>query len=105
MCDLVSQMLNEKCLMEIFKYQSLYSKKSLRGVFDKLAQSTIMKLSEESMDKVGTYVCVCEDMYVDVLVCICVCVCVCVCMRVRVCVCVCVCVCLHVHVCVGVNRI
>jgi hypothetical protein len=51
MCDLVSQMLDEKCLIELFKYQPLYSKKSLRGVFDRLAQSSIMKLNTESMDK------------------------------------------------------
>jgi hypothetical protein len=44
-------MLDEKCLIELFKYQPLYSKKSLRGVFDRLAQSSIMKLNTESMDK------------------------------------------------------
>ena len=52
MCDLVSKMLDERCLQEVFIYNVMYKKDQLRIVFDRLAHSSIMRLNTNSMDKV-----------------------------------------------------
>lgn len=44
-------MFNSKFVSELFKPQELFSPKSMREVFDKLAHSSIMRLSTASMDK------------------------------------------------------
>jgi len=49
--DVVRTMFNPKFVAELFKPQELYSAKSMREVFDKLAHSSIMRLSTASMDK------------------------------------------------------
>ena len=46
-------MFNAKFIEELMKPQDLYSVSSLRGIFDRLAHSSIMRLSESSMDKVN----------------------------------------------------
>ena len=46
-------MFNRKFLEDIFlKHQALNSKRMLRAMFDKLAHASIMRLNENSMDKV-----------------------------------------------------
>lgn len=50
--DVVRTMFNAKFIEELMKPQELYSMSSLRGIFDRLAHSSIMRLSESSMDKV-----------------------------------------------------
>lgn len=49
--DVVRTMFNAKFIEELMKPQDLYSLSSLRGIFDRLAHSSIMRLSESSMDK------------------------------------------------------
>jgi len=49
--DVVRMMFNTKFVDELFKPQELYSNTSIRGIFDRLAHSSIMRLSESSMDK------------------------------------------------------
>eukprot|EP00735_Rhodelphis_limneticus_P014985 TRINITY_DN9110_c0_g1::TRINITY_DN9110_c0_g1_i1::g.18209::m.18209 TRINITY_DN9110_c0_g1::TRINITY_DN9110_c0_g1_i1::g.18209 ORF type:complete len:375 (+),score=55.15,sp/Q29S00/OSCP1_BOVIN/39.18/9e-77,Oscp1/PF10188.4/1.2e-60,Ribosomal_60s/PF00428.14/0.14,Ribosomal_60s/PF00428.14/1.5e+04 TRINITY_DN9110_c0_g1_i1:132-1256(+) len=49
--DVVRTMFDSKFIEELFKPQELYSGHSTRDVFDKLAHSSIMRLSEASMDK------------------------------------------------------
>lgn len=51
-CDLVRQMMDESCLVEIFKYQPTYDRMGLKTVFDRLAHSSIMRMNSDSMDKV-----------------------------------------------------
>ena len=45
-------MMDESCLLEIFKYQPMYDRKGLKTVFDRLAHSSIMRMNSASMDKV-----------------------------------------------------
>lgn len=46
-------MFNKKFIHEIFmKHTPLYSRKVLRAMFDRLANASIMRLNQESMDKV-----------------------------------------------------
>eukprot|EP01112_Ceratiomyxa_fruticulosa_P009713 TRINITY_DN2546_c0_g1_i2.p1 TRINITY_DN2546_c0_g1~~TRINITY_DN2546_c0_g1_i2.p1 ORF type:complete len:384 (-),score=83.45 TRINITY_DN2546_c0_g1_i2:161-1312(-) len=49
--DVLKSMFNTKFIQELFRPQELYSHSSTRGIFDKLAHSSIMRLSESSMDK------------------------------------------------------
>ena len=50
--DIVSQMFDPKCIRELFRPQKVFTMKSLRVIFGKLAHSSIMKLNETAMDKV-----------------------------------------------------
>ena len=49
--DVVKSMLNSKLVEQLFKPQELYTPASMRQVFDRLAHSSIMRLSVASMDK------------------------------------------------------
>merc|ERR1711907_250393 len=49
--DVVRAMLNSKLVDQLFTPQQLYTPASMRQVFDKLAHSSIMRLSKASMDK------------------------------------------------------
>ncbi len=51
MRDIVGQMFDGRCVKELFRPQKLFSKKSLRTVFDRLAHASIMKLNSNAMDK------------------------------------------------------
>ena len=59
MRDIVSQMLDSRCVNEIFRPQKVLTKKSLRTVFERLAHASIMKLNSSAMEKVRVCVCVC----------------------------------------------
>lgn len=49
--DVVKTMYNKKFITELFKPQALYSNRSTRQIFDRLAHSSIMRLNTNSMDK------------------------------------------------------
>eukprot|EP01006_Ploeotia_vitrea_P005535 TRINITY_DN11794_c0_g1_i1.p1 TRINITY_DN11794_c0_g1~~TRINITY_DN11794_c0_g1_i1.p1 ORF type:complete len:377 (-),score=50.37 TRINITY_DN11794_c0_g1_i1:141-1271(-) len=49
--DVARAMFNPKFITELMKPQLLYDEKSTREIFDRLAHSSIMRLSESSMDK------------------------------------------------------
>lgn len=49
--DVVTSMFDPTFAAELFKPQEVYSQQSTRQIFDKLAHSSIMRLSESSMDK------------------------------------------------------
>lgn len=49
--DVVSAMFTREFIEELFKPQELYSAQSARQIFDKLAHSSIMRLSVSSMNK------------------------------------------------------
>ncbi|EKX52386.1 hypothetical protein GUITHDRAFT_150773, partial [Guillardia theta CCMP2712] len=49
--DILRTMFNPKFIAELFKPQELYSNTSTRQIFERIAHSSIMKLSESSMDK------------------------------------------------------
>ncbi|GFS17505.1 protein OSCP1 [Elysia marginata] len=49
--DIVATMFNKRFMEELFKPQTLYSKKAMRTVFDRLAHASIMRLNAASMDK------------------------------------------------------
>lgn len=49
-------MFNPKFVEELFRPQELYPKKSVKHIFEKLAHSSIMRLNEASMDKVGDFI-------------------------------------------------
>ena len=51
--DIVGSMFNSKFVEELFRPQELYPKKAVKHIFEKLAHSSIMRLNEASMDKVG----------------------------------------------------
>lgn len=51
--DVVKHMFDEKFVGELAKPQKIYSDASIREIFDKLAHSSIMRLSTSSMSKVG----------------------------------------------------
>lgn len=51
--DIVGAMFNSKFVEELFRPQELYPKKAVKHIFEKLAHSSIMRLNEASMDKVG----------------------------------------------------
>ena len=53
--DIVGSMFNSKFLEELFRPQELYPKKAVKHIFEKLAHSSIMRLNEASMDKVGSH--------------------------------------------------
>lgn len=46
-------MFSAKFITELMKPQEIYSSSSTQEIFDRLAHSSIMRLSESSMDKVG----------------------------------------------------
>jgi hypothetical protein len=50
--DVVRAMFTRDFIAELFKPQELYSSASARQIFDKLAHSSIMRLSTSSMNKV-----------------------------------------------------
>lgn len=50
--DVVKTMCNAKFLDEVFRPQDPFTPTSMRGVFSRLAHSSIMRLSDASMDKV-----------------------------------------------------
>jgi hypothetical protein len=52
MRDIVGQMLESRCVKEIFRPQKVLTRKSLRMVFERLAHASIMKLNSSAMDKV-----------------------------------------------------
>ena len=52
MRDIVGQMLDSRCVKEIFRPQKVLTRKSLRIVFERLAHASIMKLNTSAMDKV-----------------------------------------------------
>ncbi|XP_064804687.1 protein OSCP1-like [Oncorhynchus masou masou] len=54
MNDIITTMFNKTFLEELFKPHELYSKKTLRTVFDRLAHASIMRLNQASMDKMYT---------------------------------------------------
>lgn len=49
-------MFNRQFVHELFKPQDAYTLPAVRSVFDRLAHSSIMRLSEQSMDKVLRFV-------------------------------------------------
>jgi hypothetical protein len=49
--DVVKSMFDRTFVAELFKPQELYTQRSTRQIFDKLAHSSIMRLSASSMDK------------------------------------------------------
>eukprot|EP00741_Cyanophora_paradoxa_P023699 tig00021612_g22893.t1 len=49
--DVIRTMYNKKFIEELYKPQEMYSNASARQIFDRLAHSSIMRLSESSMDK------------------------------------------------------
>ncbi|KAL6727923.1 hypothetical protein Aduo_009759 [Ancylostoma duodenale] len=49
--DIISQTLKQKYLHEIFKPQNMFSRRHMRAMFERLAHSSIMRLSESSMEK------------------------------------------------------
>ncbi|VDK28004.1 unnamed protein product [Gongylonema pulchrum] len=49
--DILHMMFNTKFLEELFKPQHVYSRRTTRMFFEKLAHSSIMRLNETSMDK------------------------------------------------------
>lgn len=49
--DIVSVMLNERFLQELFKPQEIYNKNALKKLFEDLAHASIMRLNTASMDK------------------------------------------------------
>ena len=55
MRDIVGQMLDSRCVREIFRPQKVLTRKSLRTVFERLAHASIMKLNSSAMDKVLAY--------------------------------------------------
>ena len=50
--DVVRVMFDEKFIAELFKRQPVYPQSSTREIFYKVAHSSIMRLSESSMEKV-----------------------------------------------------
>jgi len=50
--DVVKNMFHDQFLKELIKPQKMYSDSSVRQVFEKLAHSSIMRLSTSSMNKV-----------------------------------------------------
>lgn len=46
-------MYNPMFITELFRPQDVYTMHSTRQIFDRLAHSSIMRLNESSMDKVG----------------------------------------------------
>ena len=58
MRDIVGQMLDSRCVNEIFRPQKVLTRKSLRMVFERLAHASIMKLNSSAMDKVLPYNCI-----------------------------------------------
>ena len=55
MQDILSNMLSERFLDEIFRPQETCSKKALRIIFERICHTSIMRLNESSMDKVNYY--------------------------------------------------
>lgn len=53
--DIVGAMFHPKFVEELFRPQELYPKKAVKHIFEKLAHSSIMRLNEASMDKVGNH--------------------------------------------------
>ena len=51
--DVIRTMYNPMFIEELFRPQEAYSMSSTRQIFDRLAHSSIMRLNESSMDKVG----------------------------------------------------
>ena len=49
--DVIRTMYNKKFITALFSPQPVYTNKSVRQVFDRLAHSSIMRLNENSMDK------------------------------------------------------
>jgi hypothetical protein len=53
--DVVKSMFDPTFVSELFKPQDVYSQRSTRQIFNKLAHSSIMRLSESSMAGAGTW--------------------------------------------------
>ena len=51
LCDVTRTMFSTRFMSELFKPQRVYTDRSIRQIFDKLAHSSIMKLNETSMSK------------------------------------------------------
>lgn len=51
LCDVVRTMYYPRLIEELFKPQDMYSARSARQIFDRIAHSSIMRLNESSMDK------------------------------------------------------
>ena len=50
--DIVANLFSERFLDEIFKPQELCSRKAIKTIFERLAHTSIMRLNQNSMDKV-----------------------------------------------------
>merc|ERR1740138_676508 len=51
LCDVVRTMYYPRLIEELFRPQMMYTSRSTRQIFDRLAHSSIMRLNESSMDK------------------------------------------------------
>lgn len=51
--DIITNLFSERFLDEIFKPQEMCSKKAVKTIFERLAHTSIMRLNQNSMDKVG----------------------------------------------------
>eukprot|EP00761_Pharyngomonas_kirbyi_P008184 gb/GECH01008195.1/.p1 GENE.gb/GECH01008195.1/~~gb/GECH01008195.1/.p1 ORF type:complete len:380 (+),score=87.64 gb/GECH01008195.1/:1-1140(+) len=51
LCDVIREMFSETLIDELVKPSTIYSLSSVRQIFDRLAHSSVMKLSTHSMDK------------------------------------------------------
>ena len=49
--DVVRTMFDPEYITKVFAPQELYTMKAIRQIFERLAHSSIMRLSESSMDK------------------------------------------------------
>lgn len=50
--DILSTMLNDQFIEELFKPQKMYTRLAMQSVFEKLVHSSIMRLNSNSMSKV-----------------------------------------------------
>ena len=57
LADVVRAMFNPTFLEELLRPQDVYSSAATRQIFDKLAHTSIMRLNENSMDKVPSVLC------------------------------------------------
>jgi hypothetical protein len=51
LCDVVRTMYYPRLIEELFRPQMMYTSRSTRQIFDRIAHSSIMRLNESSMDK------------------------------------------------------
>ena len=51
LCDVLRTMVSKSFINELFRPQEMYTTSSTRQIFNKLAHSSIMRINEQSMDK------------------------------------------------------